>query len=89
MESFSESYVEARGTFLVACAGAGARARLTTYRRQGLLGRRSHSPLRCLLGIRKQYFTLLAGQLAVHESGGFPLRSSPHGTKFFSWRALQ
>ncbi|OBQ91841.1 DUF2817 domain-containing protein [Mesorhizobium sp. AA23] len=36
MDSFSESYAEARGKFLVACAGAGAQ--VTSYSRQGLTG---------------------------------------------------
>ncbi|ESY87281.1 DUF2817 domain-containing protein [Mesorhizobium sp. LNHC209A00] len=36
MESFSDSYAEARGKFLVACAGVGAR--VTSYPREGLLG---------------------------------------------------
>jgi hypothetical protein len=36
MECFSDSYAEARGKFLLACADAGAR--VTTYPREGLLG---------------------------------------------------
>ncbi len=36
MDCFSESYAEARGKFLTACAGAGAR--VTTYPRHGLFG---------------------------------------------------
>lgn len=36
MECFSDSYAQARGKFLVACADAGAR--VTTYSRESLLG---------------------------------------------------
>jgi hypothetical protein len=36
LDSFSESYAEARGKFLVACARAGAQ--VTNYQREGLLG---------------------------------------------------
>jgi hypothetical protein len=41
MDSFSESYAEARGKFLAACAGAGAR--LTSYPRDGLTGEAGES----------------------------------------------